>query len=363
MTDISEISGTILTILFWVTLYFLPSIVVRKKSFALQVFLLNLFAGWSVVGWVIALVWAVKNEKTAQSQSEANINTNTLIQLEKFNQLKNDGIITDDEFTIQKSRLLGNQPAPVKKNHSVTIAVAAILIIGFTYTAANFVSTFFYNQETTVAQFLNAVKNQDTTETLRQTDEYNQIIRQQNTLPQIASYVVLNSQKISTRNSEEIYHVFATLIGDDNNPQLVQNVTFVVAKRGFNYYIKNSWYFTCIKIDLSKITDVQKGELATGHGTPLKLTIELVSSSCDIKNNNAQGKLLVKNNYNLPVKNIQAQLQYVNKQQQTVKTETVNILANADELQPQQTYTVNFTTINCADCNTVNVTLLTSTKN
>jgi hypothetical protein len=42
----------------------------------------------------------------------------------------------------------------------------------------------------------------------------------------------------------------------------------------FNYYIKNSWYFTCIKIDLSKITDVQKGELATGHGTPLKFQFQ-----------------------------------------------------------------------------------------
>lgn len=28
------------------------------------IFLLNLFLGWTLVGWVIALVWAVSNDKS-----------------------------------------------------------------------------------------------------------------------------------------------------------------------------------------------------------------------------------------------------------------------------------------------------------
>lgn len=42
--------------------YFIPSIVAlaRSKRNTLSIFLLNLFLGWSLVGWVIALVWAVK---------------------------------------------------------------------------------------------------------------------------------------------------------------------------------------------------------------------------------------------------------------------------------------------------------------
>ncbi|HTA62283.1 MAG TPA: superinfection immunity protein [Bacteroidia bacterium] len=363
MTDMSQIAGILLSILFWATLYFLPSIIVRKKPFAIKVFLLNLFAGWTVIGWIASLILSLKSDKKLQSQSVDNINTNTILQLEKFNQLKNDGIISDDEFAIQKNRLLGHQIIAPKKNHSVTIAVTAILIIGFTYTTTNFVSTFYYNAETTVVQFLNGVKNNDTTQTLQQTDEYNQIVRQQNNLPKITGYVVLSSEKISNRNNEEIYHVSATVLGDDSNPQLVQNVTFVVAKRGFNYYIKNSYDF--LQTHTNKISfpshmgDIKRLEIAQ----QLNLTIELVSSTCSIKNNNAQGQLQVKNNYSLPVKNIQVQLQYVNKQQQAVKTETVNILANAGELQPQQTYTANFATANCDNCNTVNITLLTNTKN
>jgi Superinfection immunity protein len=45
-------------------MYFLPSIVAlaRSKRDLLAIFLLNLFLGWSVIGWVVALVWAAKND-------------------------------------------------------------------------------------------------------------------------------------------------------------------------------------------------------------------------------------------------------------------------------------------------------------
>ncbi len=39
-------------------LYFLPSIVGRKKKNALGIFALNFFLGWTVAGWIIALIWA-----------------------------------------------------------------------------------------------------------------------------------------------------------------------------------------------------------------------------------------------------------------------------------------------------------------
>ena len=42
--------------------YFLPSIIAlaRSKRNILAIFLLNLFLGWTFIGWVVALVWAVK---------------------------------------------------------------------------------------------------------------------------------------------------------------------------------------------------------------------------------------------------------------------------------------------------------------
>jgi hypothetical protein len=45
-------------------MYFLPSIVaiVRNKRDTTAILLLNLFLGWSVIGWIVALVWAVKTD-------------------------------------------------------------------------------------------------------------------------------------------------------------------------------------------------------------------------------------------------------------------------------------------------------------
>ena len=43
-------------------LYFLPALLARHKSDFSSIFLLNLFLGWTFIGWVIALVWALSAE-------------------------------------------------------------------------------------------------------------------------------------------------------------------------------------------------------------------------------------------------------------------------------------------------------------
>jgi len=45
-------------------MYFLPSIIAfaKNKRDLLVIFLLNLFLGITVIGWVVALVWAAKND-------------------------------------------------------------------------------------------------------------------------------------------------------------------------------------------------------------------------------------------------------------------------------------------------------------
>jgi hypothetical protein len=44
--------------------YFLPAIIAfaRSKRDATAILLLNLFLGWTVIGWVVALVWAAKTD-------------------------------------------------------------------------------------------------------------------------------------------------------------------------------------------------------------------------------------------------------------------------------------------------------------
>ena len=50
----------IVLVVFMFAFYFLPSLVayLRKHKNLLAIFLLNLFLGWSVLGWVISLVWS-----------------------------------------------------------------------------------------------------------------------------------------------------------------------------------------------------------------------------------------------------------------------------------------------------------------
>jgi hypothetical protein len=52
---------------FGFAMYFLPSIIAlaRNKRDIGAIVLLNFFLGWSVIGWVVALIWAVKHDYPA----------------------------------------------------------------------------------------------------------------------------------------------------------------------------------------------------------------------------------------------------------------------------------------------------------
>jgi hypothetical protein len=42
--------------------YFLPTIAGRNKKNIKAIFVLNLLLGWTLIGWVVALVWALVKE-------------------------------------------------------------------------------------------------------------------------------------------------------------------------------------------------------------------------------------------------------------------------------------------------------------
>jgi Superinfection immunity protein len=52
---------------FGFVLYFLPAIIAfaRSKRDAISILVLNFFLGWTMIGWVIALVWALKEDVPA----------------------------------------------------------------------------------------------------------------------------------------------------------------------------------------------------------------------------------------------------------------------------------------------------------
>lgn len=48
-----------ITLIILVVIYFIPSLTAMGKKQAGSVFVLNLLLGWTLIGWVVAMAWAV----------------------------------------------------------------------------------------------------------------------------------------------------------------------------------------------------------------------------------------------------------------------------------------------------------------
>lgn len=51
--------------IFWLVslfLYFLPAFLARNKPNFTSILILNILAGWTFIGWIIALVWALSSD-------------------------------------------------------------------------------------------------------------------------------------------------------------------------------------------------------------------------------------------------------------------------------------------------------------
>jgi hypothetical protein len=110
--------------------YFLPTIVaiVRKKSSAAGIFILNFFLGWTLIGWVGALVWSLTSDAPrtvivnnppppppVHPQGYTNVTVrkpsptqqDKIDQLRQLKQLLDEGVLTEEEFNRQKAAILG----------------------------------------------------------------------------------------------------------------------------------------------------------------------------------------------------------------------------------------------------------------
>ena len=93
-----------LLIIIGLLIYFLPSVVARKKRNADAIFILNLFLGWTLIGWVAALVWAATNEPKAAAAPQPP--HSTADEIAKLADLKTIGLISEAEFESKKKKLL-----------------------------------------------------------------------------------------------------------------------------------------------------------------------------------------------------------------------------------------------------------------
>lgn len=92
-----------------ICLYFLPAILGKYKSNATSIFLVNLFLGWTAIGWVVALIWALSSDNPSVVFYN---NTNTTKPIDKtgelfrFKELLDSGAINQEEYDKEKSRIL-----------------------------------------------------------------------------------------------------------------------------------------------------------------------------------------------------------------------------------------------------------------
>jgi uncharacterized membrane protein len=95
-----EFIGVILIL----AIYFLPSIIGYNHRNANSICLLNLFLGWTVLGWIVAMIWAVSNDKkeTIIVDNKKSVSE----QLKQLKELHEDGTLTKEEFEAEKKHLL-----------------------------------------------------------------------------------------------------------------------------------------------------------------------------------------------------------------------------------------------------------------
>ena len=53
-----------------ILIYFLPTILAARHPNSTPIFALNLFLGWTVIGWVMAFVWACTAPSIRESSDE-----------------------------------------------------------------------------------------------------------------------------------------------------------------------------------------------------------------------------------------------------------------------------------------------------
>jgi len=95
--------------------YFLPTIVamMRNHPSAGGIFLVNFFFGWTVLGWILCLVWAVSGTSRTTIYNSyppynpgADSQDRVIAQLRQLQQLRDEGALTEEEFNRQKASIL-----------------------------------------------------------------------------------------------------------------------------------------------------------------------------------------------------------------------------------------------------------------
>lgn len=61
----SQISSLIFIIILTVLIYFIPTVIclIRKHTYKLYIICLNIILGWTLIGWIVSLIWSFIDNK------------------------------------------------------------------------------------------------------------------------------------------------------------------------------------------------------------------------------------------------------------------------------------------------------------
>ena len=98
-------------VIFFIIIYFLPSIFASARGHhnSTALMLANLFLGWTFIGWVACLIWAFTNksdETTIINNNNDKEELSVADEIQKLLKLKESGVLSEDEFKIQKEKIL-----------------------------------------------------------------------------------------------------------------------------------------------------------------------------------------------------------------------------------------------------------------
>ncbi|MGG5506757.1 MULTISPECIES: superinfection immunity protein [unclassified Myroides] len=96
----------IILIILMLGAYFLPSILGYSKGNFVAIFALNLLLGWTLIGWVIALVWSLSEDRQNTVIVQSNETKSVAAEIAQLKELLDKGILSETEFETQKTKLL-----------------------------------------------------------------------------------------------------------------------------------------------------------------------------------------------------------------------------------------------------------------
>ena len=104
-----EILFVLILLILGLLFYFIPALVAQNNNHSQTgaIFALNLFLGWTLLGWVIALVWAcIKSEEKEVKTVITEVNNSIADEIKKLAELKEQGILSEEEFNTKKTQIL-----------------------------------------------------------------------------------------------------------------------------------------------------------------------------------------------------------------------------------------------------------------